>query len=122
MKEQQPRKAEAEGLLPVGDLKIPCYVLEDGTRLISQRGMQSTVGMSSGGSGRAHRIAEFSERLELRINKTNELSVRLKTPVLFTPFHGGKPAYGYEATCLIDYCELILRCREDGLMTGVRYS
>jgi hypothetical protein len=122
MRERKLPKAEAEGMLPVGDLKLPCYVLENGTRLISQRGMQATIGMSSGGSGRAHRIAEFAERLELRVNRSNELSARLKTPIFFTPVHGGNPAYGYEATCLIDFCELILSCRDGGFLTGVRHK
>ena len=122
MGETKIKKAVADGLLPVGDLRIPCYVLEDGTRLISQRGMQSTVGMSTGGAG-AYRIAQFSERLELKYSKHKEISARtelvekLKSPLVFTPLHGGNPAYGQEATTLIDFCELILKCRDEGLLT-----
>jgi hypothetical protein len=125
-------KAVAEGMLPVGDVKIPCYVLEDGTRLISQRGMQSTVGMSTGGGwgaeGGAHRIATFSEKLELKYSKhrdvaaRGELSEKLRNPVVFVPFHGGNPAYGQEATALMDFCELILKCQDEGLLAGVRQA
>jgi hypothetical protein len=37
--------------LSIGDLKIPCYVLADGRRVLAQRGMISSLGMSHGGSG-----------------------------------------------------------------------
>jgi hypothetical protein len=120
-------KAEAEGMLPIGDLEIPCYVLEDGTRVISQRGMQSTVGMSTGGGreseGGAHRIAQFASKLELKYSKHKgvgaraELSEKLRKPLLFVPVRGGNPAYGQEATALIDFCELILKCRDEDLLT-----
>jgi hypothetical protein len=35
--------------LRIGDIEIPCYVLEDGTRVLSQRGLQTGIGMSTGG-------------------------------------------------------------------------
>src|ERR1700687_2138745 len=38
--------------LRIGDIEIPCYVLEDDTRVLSQRGLQGGLGMSLGG-GRA---------------------------------------------------------------------
>lgn len=116
-------KAEAEGMLPVGEIKIPCYVLEDGTRLISQRGMQTTVGMSTGGTSGAHRIARFAAKLSASYSKHTKtiarpnLIERLHNPVIFTPVHGGNAAYGQEATTLIDFCELILKCRDAGILT-----
>jgi hypothetical protein len=117
-------KAEAEGMLPVGDIVIPCYVLEDGTRLISQRGMQTTVGMSTGGGANgAHRIARFAEKLEVNYRKRlgvparTDLLDKLTNPTLFSPVHGGNPAYGQEATILIDFCELILKCRDADILT-----
>jgi len=101
-------------MLPVGNLQIPCYVLDDDTRLITQRGMQTTVGMStSGGTGGAHRTAKLVERLEDKANVDNSLSVRMRDPIVFKPSTGGTLAYGYEATALIDFCELILKCRDN---------
>jgi hypothetical protein len=44
----------------------------------------------------------------------NDLSVRMKSPILFMPLRGGNPAYGNEATNLIDLCELILKARDSG--------
>src|SRR5580692_4698450 len=53
--------------LRIGEVEMPCYVLEDGTRLLAQRGLQSGLGMStSGGSGGAHRLARFVGSLEAK--------------------------------------------------------
>ncbi len=50
--------------LCIGDVKIPCYVLEDETRVLTQRGLQISVGMSkSGARGGAHRMARFVDSL-----------------------------------------------------------
>jgi hypothetical protein len=108
-------RAVSSGQLPVGNLEIPCYVLEDETRLITQRGMQTTVKMStSGGTGGAHRTANFVERLENKLSLSNDLSVRMRSPIVFLPPTGGMVAYGYEATALIDFCELLLKYRDSG--------
>ena len=34
--------------LHIGDVDIPCYVLEDGTRVLSQRGLIAGLGMGTG--------------------------------------------------------------------------
>ena len=51
--------------LKIGDIEIPCYVLEDDARVISQRGLQGGIGMSLGGAGRAgdQRLAVFMDSL-----------------------------------------------------------
>src|SRR4051812_2163448 len=55
----------AEHPLRIGDIEIPAYVLEDGTRVLSQRGLQSGVGMSTGGTKTVGepRMVEFVEAL-----------------------------------------------------------
>src|SRR5690348_7199879 len=96
-------KATHEGILPVGGINIPCFVLgnDGGTRLVTQRGMQTTIKMgTSGGTGGAHRIAQFVEKLTAQINDSNDIAARMRSPVIFVPLHGGRPAYGYEATVL----------------------
>src|SRR5579871_4839940 len=47
--------------LRIGDVEISCYVLENGKRIIHQRGMVSALGMSRGGSSRGggDRLAHF---------------------------------------------------------------
>ena len=54
-KKKQPLKVIAGAPhrpLVIGDIEIPCYVLEDETRVLSQRGMTEGIGLAgSGGAG-----------------------------------------------------------------------
>ena len=67
--------------LRIGEIELPCYVLEDGTRVFSQRGFQSGIGM--GVSGGAHRMAKFTEDIGLNTIKDRSLAVRMKTLIKF---------------------------------------
>jgi P63C domain len=110
-------KATHAGFLSIGGLKIPVFVLEDGTRLISQRGMQTTIGMStSGGTSGAHRTARIMERIEQNLSLSKDLSLRMKEPIIFMPPTGGLSAYGYEATTVIDICQLILQANDKEML------
>lgn len=101
--------------LRIGDIEIPCYVLEDETRVLVQRGLQTGIGMStSGGSGGAQRLAQFLGALAGKGIDCKELAVRTRNPILFSPTVGGKSAYGYEATILADICDAVLAARKVG--------
>ncbi|MGC2160496.1 MAG: P63C domain-containing protein [Silvibacterium sp.] len=114
--EKELPRATHSGSIKIGDLSLPVFVLEDGTRLIPQRAMQTTIGMStSGGSAGAHRTAQIVERIEDKLNISNDLSVRMKSPILCVT--GGLSTYGNEATTLIDVCELMLKARDGGVLT-----
>jgi len=39
------RQIKHEGVLDLGGIQLPCYVLEDGTRVLSGRGMQDALKM-----------------------------------------------------------------------------
>jgi hypothetical protein len=112
----------ADHPLKIGDAEIPCYVLDNGMRVLSQRGLQTGIGMStSGGAGGEQRMATFALSLAEKAKGINNLSVRsaevaerLKNPIKFNP--GGKPAYGYEASVLADLCDVILGARAAGLL------
>src|SRR5487761_319658 len=55
---EKKQRAITAGVLPIGGLKIPVFVLDDETRLMTQRGLQTTIGMGTGGgTAGAHRIA-----------------------------------------------------------------
>lgn len=99
--------------LVIGDISIPCYVLDDKRRVLAQRALQTSVGMStSGGSDGAQRLALFFESLTERGLDFSGLAVRIRSPIIFRPSAGGKPAYGYEATIINDVCEAILEARK----------
>lgn len=103
--------------LKIGDLEIPCYVLEDGKRMLHQRGMVSALGMVRGGSssGRGDRLAKFTAQDRLKSFVSEHLLKVTNKPIKFkTP--KGKIAYGYEATVLADICEAVLAARDAGLL------
>src|SRR5689334_4126969 len=55
----------ADHPLRFGDIEIPCYVLEGDMRVLSQRGLQGGIGMSTGGgsSRGEQRMAVFLDGL-----------------------------------------------------------
>ncbi len=102
----------------IGDIKIPCYVLEDETRVLSQRGMLAGANLSDGG-----RMARDDAKTPRFVTKkwitpfiSKELMATLKSPILFQPPHGGPQAYGYPATVLADICGAILAARNTGVL------
>ena len=90
--------------LIIGDIELPCYVLEDGTRVFSQRGLQS--GLAMGVRGGALRMAKFADDIALSSSKHKDLVARFKSPISFLSPTGR--ALGYEATILVDLCDAIL--------------
>lgn len=111
--------------LKIGDIEIPCYVLEDDTRVISQRGLQGGIGMSLGGAGRAgdQRLAVFMDGLSQRGADTKDLATRIRSPIKFSSGRG-RTVYGYEATILADICDVILAARQQNklLPTQTHYA
>lgn len=103
--------------LKVGDIEIPCYVLDDGRRVLSQGGLQTGIGMSkSGGVKGEQRIVTFLRSLESKGIKTNNLSARCAAPIEFRVVGGGRTAYGFEAEILADICDAVLEANSQGLL------
>jgi hypothetical protein len=104
--------------LRIGDIEIACYVLDDETRVLSQRGLQSGVGMSSSGGGRGtNRLAQFVDSLaEKDVENCAELATRIHNPLPFRRKTGGGIVYGYEATVLADICDAVLAARKKGVL------
>lgn len=103
--------------LRIGDIEIPCFVLEGDIRVLSQRGLQTAIGMStSGGTGGAHRLAQFIESLVEKGVDCRDLAVRIRNPIHFRSTGMAKAGYGYEATILADICDAVLAARKVGLL------
>lgn len=104
-------KATHMGKLTLGELEIPCFVLEDGTRVLSQRGIQKSLNMSSGGRGpNAHRMTTFVGQFDGKGAPDKDLVMRISNPIYFrTP--KSLLAHGFEATLLVDICDAILAAR-----------
>ena len=112
--------------LVIGDISIPCYVLEDGTRVLSQRGLIAGLGISYGSSQASTtgdaRIVNFVEQPFIKALSKTDLTTALKRPIRFMPAHGGRSAYGYPATVLADICEAVLAARHSGTLPPAYHS
>ena len=103
--------------LKIGDIEISAYVLEDETRVLSQRGVVGGLGMKYGSrAGGADRLAGFlaGERLSPFVSK--ELLALIENPIRFRHPGGGGVAFGYPATILADICDVVLNARKAGVL------
>jgi hypothetical protein len=107
------KKATHRGILPIGDLQIPCFVLDDGTRVISGRGMTKAIGMKGRGQG----VERIATHRTLRAYILDELREALIDPIQFLPSDRAKrPLPGYEATILLRVCDAILQARDSHVL------
>lgn len=100
--------------LRIGEIEIPCYVLEDGTRVLSQRGVVGGLGMRYGTRiGGADRLTNFLRGKGISPYVSNELVALISSPIRFSHPGGGNLAYGYPATILADICDAVLNARQN---------
>lgn len=98
----------------IGEVEIPAYVLSDGRRVLAQRGLQSGIGLSTGGStSGARRLAVLMDSLEGKGIDTKGLAVRINNPIRFALPKGGV-ADGYEAAILPDICAVVIDAHQRG--------
>jgi hypothetical protein len=103
--------------LRIGEIEIPCYVLSDERRVITQVGMVRALGMVRGGSSHrgGTRLAKFVDGDALKpfiseaIRAGTQKAIRFRTPFDVL-------AYGFEATILADICDGILAARKAGAL------
>jgi P63C domain len=113
-------RATHMGTLQIGDAEIPCAVLSDGTRLLTQAGFLQALGRSSKPKGRSQQVTDglppFLATRSLKPLITDEI-FDATVPVAFITPTGGK-ALGYKAELLPRVCDLFLEARSAGLLTG----
>jgi P63C domain len=106
--------------LRVAGMEIPCYVLDDGRRVLILRGMlhalDMSYGSSSSGAG-ADRLSLFLSTKSVSPFVSEDLALRTKNPIKIRLPGSGTTAYAYEATILADVCDAVLEARnsEKGL-------
>lgn len=112
-------KATHTGTLKIGDAEIPCAVLSDGTRLLTQAGFLQALGRSSKPKGRSQQVTDglppFLATRSLKPLITGDI-ISATVPVAFITPTGGK-ALGYNAELLPKVCDLFLEARTAGLLT-----
>lgn len=99
--------------LRIGSLEIPCYVLDDGRRVVTQSGMLIALDMSPGTAtkGGGDRIANFANTKAISPFVSSNLMEMITKPLRFRAH--GTMAYGYEATILPELCDAILDARQE---------
>ena len=116
------RKINYTGEIDLNGYKIPCYVLEDGTRILSGRGIQSSLklldedGKAEQRSGA--RFARFLAGKTLKPFLFKDKALGHYQPIL--AHLGGQPITGYEATLLPDLCDAVLEARAAGVLKTER--
>ena len=116
-------KAAYQGVLNIGDMSIPCAVLEDGRRVISEMGILSNLG-TTGGKGR-----KIRKELEQQIGVPIPIFLASKAlePFIYKVFdegnlkvidyvNNGTISKGYDATILPKVCEIWLMAREANVL------
>lgn len=100
-----------EGELKLSGVSLPCYVLEDGTRVLSGRKMQEILKIVDGNTS-GTKLPQFLANSTIKPFIFSE-----KEPAHFEPiicYKGKQQINGYEATVLPDICEAILKARRSG--------
>lgn len=72
-------KASHYGMLTIGGAEIPCFVLEDGRRVISGRGLTAAIGMKGRGQG----VARISSHKLINKPENSDLIVAIQNPIQF---------------------------------------
>ena len=107
------RVIKHEGVLDLGGFQLPCYVLEDGTRVLSGRGMQDALKMVDDSDDGKQKAGTRLQRY-LGQKSLNPFIFKGKNPDHFNPiicYKGGSKINGYEATVLVDICDGVLEAR-----------
>jgi hypothetical protein len=104
-------KATYEGILVIGDMEIPCAVLEDGTRVLTQSGVMVALGRARQAKGRQYYDADvnlpaFLTAKNLKPFIPQELTVT-SSQIEFKTI-GGVRAFGYRAELLPKVCGVFL--------------
>lgn len=102
--------------LVIGGIEIPCYVLENEVRVLSQRGLSGAIGLSADAGSK---LTRFTHRNAIKPFINNELMLALNSPYLFDNPTGGGVVHGYPATLLVDLCNAVHAAQEaDALLSS----
>ena len=106
------RKIIHEGEIILNETIIPCYILDDGTRVLSGNAMQNALKLQEDNEKKSGtRLARYLNQKTL-----NPFIYQGKSPGHYNPiecYKGTQKINGYEATILADICEAFLEARNN---------
>ena len=104
--------------LRIGDAEIECYVLDDGTRVLTQASFLRALGRhpkaNTRREGGAARVPPILQSKALSSFITDDILDKAR-PITFSHPAGGR-AYGYNAELLPVVCEIYLKARDGGVL------
>ncbi|HFC8542688.1 TPA: P63C domain-containing protein [Neisseria weaveri] len=116
-------KAAYKGTVYIGEIEIPCAVLEDGRRIISESGIHNNLGTTGG------KVRKIRSEMEKESGAPIPLFLASKTlePFICKVFddghlspieylNGGKANTGYDASILPKVCDVWLMARDAGVL------
>ncbi|MCK2097544.1 P63C domain-containing protein [Thauera aromatica] len=113
-------QATHEGMISIGDVEIPCAVLPDGRRLLTQSGVMQALGRARQAKGRGYYEADvnlpaFLTAKNLKPFINNDLMVT-SSQVEFK-LKSGVRAFGYPAEILPKICDVYLNAADQNALT-----
>src|SRR6185312_7842905 len=110
-KDTKIRKVKHKGELDLAGYKIPCYVLEDETRILSSSRMQDVLRMvDDSKQRRGTRLKEYLSQKSLKPFVDKERKGGRFDPIIC--YDGGVKINGFEATVLPDICYVYLEAKK----------
>ena len=101
-----------EGEITLGEMVIPCYVLEDGTRVLSGNAMQNALNLQEDTDNKSGtRLARYLSQKTLQPFIYKDKAHGHYEPI--ECFRGDQKINGYEATVLADICDAFLEARKE---------
>lgn len=97
--------------LRIGDRELDCYVLEDGTRVLSQAGILSAFGRNRRAATRSLELPPMLQGAAIEPYLTPEIREQARPIRFVTP--SGNRANGYRAELLPTICNVILQARDE---------
>jgi hypothetical protein len=113
--------ATHEGTISLGNTSIPCAVLSDDQRVLTQSGFMRALGRARQAKGRQHYKGDVNlpafltaQNLKPFISKALEVT---SSQVEFRTATGQK-AFGYSADLLPEVCDVFIQAERQGKLTG----
>lgn len=114
-------KVQYQGDLKIGDILIPCYVLNDGRRILSGRGLQDALRLvdeAPHSQKAGSRLPRLFENKGIKPFLYNDLNEGHFSPI--ECYDGKTKLNGYDAAILPDICDAILEARRQGKTNTAR--
>ncbi len=114
-------RATHQGKLPLGEYVLNCAVLDDGTRVFSERSIAKALGVRGGGAywkrkkrGGAN-LPEYISATYLRQHLGEELALKLSTPITYLSVSKIQ-SRGIEAGILAEICDFWIKLQKSGAL------